>query len=78
MNKKQLLLSTVALGCAAMLLAPAEASFSTIGGSLGVGQRDVRVFNNFSDVGTVSIILKMATALLVSWNGPRSCVSWTA
>jgi len=52
MNKKQLLLSTVALGCAAMLLAPAEASFSTIGGSLGVGQRDVRVFNNFSDVGS--------------------------
>ncbi len=51
MNKNQLLLSSVALGCAAMLLAPAEA-FSKIGGELGVGQRDIRVSNNFSDAGS--------------------------
>ncbi len=53
MNTKQFLLPSVALVCAAMLLVPAEqaSAFSKIGGSLGVGQRDLRTFNNFGDAG---------------------------
>ena len=51
MKKTRLFLPTAALGCAALLLAPAEEAvgFSKIGGSLGVGQRDLRTFNNFAD-----------------------------
>jgi hypothetical protein len=51
MNTKIFLLPTLALGGAALLLAPARnsAAFSKIGGSLNEGQRDVRVFDNFLD-----------------------------
>lgn len=46
----QFALPTVALGVAALLVFPKESSgFTTIGGSLGIGQRDVRIFNNFTD-----------------------------
>ena len=49
MNIKHFVLPAVALGAAAVLLVPERAEgFSTIGGSLGLVQRDVRVFNNFS------------------------------
>jgi hypothetical protein len=51
MNTKLFLAPALALGGAALLLAPARPSvaFSKIGGSLGEGQRDVRVFDNFLD-----------------------------
>jgi hypothetical protein len=54
MNTRLLFLPTVALGCAALLLSPSEdaSAFSKIGGSLGVSQRDFRVFNNFADDAT--------------------------
>jgi hypothetical protein len=51
MNPKHLVLPALSLGGAALLLAPARPSqaFSKIGGSLGETQRDVRVFDNFTD-----------------------------
>ncbi|MCE9593887.1 MAG: matrixin family metalloprotease [Planctomycetes bacterium] len=50
MKIQQLALPTIALGVAAILVFPKESvGFSTIGGSLNLSQRDVRVFNNFSD-----------------------------
>ncbi len=51
MKFKTIVLPSLALGAAGMLLAPAPDShgFSTIGGSLGTGQRDFRTFNNFTD-----------------------------
>jgi len=51
MNKKLLVLPSLCLGGTALLLLPTQESqaFSKIGGSLGTGQRDVRVFNNFAD-----------------------------
>ncbi|HEX6883590.1 MAG TPA: matrixin family metalloprotease [Planctomycetota bacterium] len=51
MNTKLLLPPALALGGAALLLVPVRpsAAFSKIGGSLGEGQRDVRVFDNFLD-----------------------------
>jgi hypothetical protein len=43
--------SGLALGGAAILLAPAESSYAFVknGSTLGLGQRDVRVFDNFAD-----------------------------
>ena len=54
MKAKNLLLPVTTLGFAAVLLLPSQdaLAFSKIGGSLGVGQRDVRLFNNFQDIGT--------------------------
>ena len=54
MQAKNFLLPITALGLAAALLAPGQdaGAFTKIGGSLGVGQRDVRVFDNFSDAGS--------------------------
>jgi hypothetical protein len=51
MKLNTLLLPALALGGAAMLLGPAPTSdgYSLIGGSLSTSQRDVRVFNNFTD-----------------------------
>ena len=51
MKTKNLLLPFTTLAFAAVLLLPSQdaVAFSKIGGSLGVGQRDVRVFNNFND-----------------------------
>ena len=52
MKTLNLILPALALGTAGMLLVPAEnaGAFSTIGGSLSAeGQRDFRVFDNFSD-----------------------------
>jgi len=51
MKTKNLLFPVTTLGFAAVLMLTGEDAlgFSKIGGSLGVGQRDVRVFNNFSD-----------------------------
>ena len=52
MKITNLVLPAVALGGAALLLAPAQdaGAFSTIGGSLSAeGQRDFRVFDNFAD-----------------------------
>ena len=41
----------LALAGGTLLLAPSQApAYSLIGGSLGIGQRDVRVFDNFTDV----------------------------
>jgi len=47
----KLLLPASALGIAAALILPAEnvAGYSTIGGSLGYTQRDLRAYNNFPD-----------------------------
>jgi hypothetical protein len=44
--------SGLALGGAALLLAPAETSYAFVknGNTLGLGQRDVRVFDTFADV----------------------------
>jgi hypothetical protein len=51
MQTKRFLLPALALGGAALLIGPAREShgFSLLGGSLGTGQRDVRIFNNFTD-----------------------------
>ncbi|MCC6408709.1 MAG: matrixin family metalloprotease [Planctomycetes bacterium] len=50
MKITQFALPTVALGIAAVLVCPKDSvAFSTIGGSLSLNQRDVRVFNNFTD-----------------------------
>ena len=51
MKLSTFLLPAVALGGAAMLLGPAPTSegYSLIGGSLSTSQRDVRIFNNFTD-----------------------------
>jgi hypothetical protein len=51
MNAKSLVLPSLCLGGAALLFAPLRpsAAFTKIGGSLGEGQRDVRVFDNFLD-----------------------------
>jgi hypothetical protein len=51
MNTKLYLLPALCLGGAALLLAPARESvaFAKLGGSLGETQRDVRVFDNFTD-----------------------------
>ena len=53
MKALQFVLPSLLLGGAAMLILPGQESqgFSKIGGSLGIGQRDVRVFNNFADTG---------------------------
>lgn len=50
-NMKSPLAPLAGLGLAAALLLPAQQApaFSKIGGALGVGQRDVRLFNNFAD-----------------------------
>ncbi len=51
MKLTTLFLPAVALGAGAMLLAPTGGfAFSTIGGDLDLTQRDVRIFNNFTDV----------------------------
>jgi len=51
MNVRLLFLPTVCLGGAALLLLPARESraFSRLGSNLSVNERDVRVFDNFSD-----------------------------
>ena len=51
MKLHNFVLPGLALGAAALLIAPGEDSygFSKIGGSLGTAQRDFRVFNNFAD-----------------------------
>jgi matrixin len=51
MKTRTLVLPALALGGAALLLAPAQPSgaFSKTGENLGVGQRDLRLFNNFAD-----------------------------
>ncbi len=51
MKLQSFVFSGLALGGAALLLAPAENSFafSTIGGSLSLTQRDFRVYDNFLD-----------------------------
>ena len=53
MKLHYLILPGAAVAMAALILAPSESQgFSTIGGKLGLGQRDVRVFNNFTDTAT--------------------------
>jgi hypothetical protein len=51
MQAKHLFLPALALGGVALLLGPKPQSegFNLLGGSLGTGQRDFRVFNNFTD-----------------------------
>jgi len=50
MNFKSLILPGVALGAASLIVIPQDTeAFTLIGGSLGIAQRDVRIFNNFSD-----------------------------
>ena len=51
MAAKHLVLPTLCLGGATLLLAPARPApaFSKLGGLLNLGQRDVRLFNNFED-----------------------------
>ena len=50
MNIKLFVLPVGALAAASLLLTPTESvGFTTIGGTLSQGQRDFRVFNNFSD-----------------------------
>ena len=51
MKARDLVLPSLALGAAALLIAPLEESygFSKLGGSLDTEQRDFRVFNNFED-----------------------------
>ena len=52
MNLKHIILPSAAVAGAATLLLPSlTEGFSTIGGSLGTAQRDVRVFNNFPGPG---------------------------
>src|SRR5688572_21157155 len=51
MNAKSLILPSLCLGGAALLFAPPtpSAAFFKTGESLGEGQRDVRLFDNFAD-----------------------------
>jgi hypothetical protein len=51
MQAKLFILPALALGGAALLLGPAPRSegFSLLGGSLSTAERDVRIFNNFTD-----------------------------
>ena len=50
MNIKQLLLPALAVGSTLFLGTPQESEgYSLIGGSLSLGQRDFRIFNNFTD-----------------------------
>ncbi|MFN0244584.1 MAG: matrixin family metalloprotease, partial [Planctomycetota bacterium] len=50
MKIQHFLLPSLALGGAAFLLLPAQTdAFTLLGGSLGTSQRDVRVFDNFTD-----------------------------
>ena len=50
MNIKQLILPALAVGTTFFLATPEQSEgYSLIGGSLNLGQRDFRVFNNFSD-----------------------------
>ena len=51
MKLQSFVFSGLALGGAAILLAPAESSYAFVknGSTLGLGQRDVRVFDNFAD-----------------------------
>ena len=44
------LLPLAVVGGAAFLVVPSSTeAYTTIGGNLGIGQRDFRVFNNFTD-----------------------------
>jgi len=43
------LAAALAIASAAFLVQPASQGYSLLGGSLGLGQRDVRVYNTFSD-----------------------------
>ena len=50
MKTTQVLGSLAALGVATALVLPSRTeAFTTIGGSLGLTQRDYRVYNNFTD-----------------------------
>lgn len=52
MKAYRIVLPSLALGAATLLLAPgptSQATFTLTGQSLGISQRDFRVFNNFSD-----------------------------
>jgi len=51
MNISKLVLPGLALGAAGILIVPGEESygFAKIGGSLGLGERDFRVYDNFAD-----------------------------
>jgi hypothetical protein len=53
MKIQRLILPAAVLGAAAMTFVPFEQSeaYSTLGFSLGLGQRDFRIFNNFTDPG---------------------------
>src|SRR5262245_45737865 len=51
MKLNQMLLPATALGAVAILFGTETSrGFNTLGGSLGQGQRDVRVFDNFTDL----------------------------
>lgn len=81
MKLKTLLLPSVALGAAAMLIGPAPTSdgFSTIGGNLSTGQRDFRIFNNFTDSSANDNVTPDTQfpghqgAVMAIW---KACVEW--
>ena len=82
MKIQHLILPSIALGAAASLLLPAKTdAFTTIGGSLGTSQRDIRIFNNFTDPqandnGITDINFPGAVgAPMTIW---KACVEWNS
>jgi hypothetical protein len=82
MKIHHLALPTVALGVAAVLVFPKESvGFNTLGGSLGLTQRDVRVFNNFSDASANNNVITD-----INWPGQtgapmsiwKACAEWAS
>ena len=76
MKIKHTILSSVALGSAALMLSPAETQgFSLLGHSLGQGQRDFRIFNDFADTASNNNTTEEANfpgytgAVLAFWKG---------
>jgi len=72
----------LALGTALMLVAPKDSQgWNLLGHSLGQGQRDFRVFNNFSGAGANNNVIPEANfpgyvgAVLAIWKG---CVEWSS
>jgi hypothetical protein len=80
MNATKLILPGAAVALATCLLAPSRTeAFSTLGFSLPLGQRDVRVFNNFTDAAANNNVTPDPAfpgslgAALAIWKG---CIEW--
>jgi len=83
MNLKHIILPSVALAGAATLLLPSlSEGFTTIGGSLGVGQRDFRLFNNFPG-SNANNNMTPDQVNFPGWDGAeeavwKACIEWSS